>query len=77
MTQPQTLNATMALALNMINSIFPDLPATCRQNAISNSKIEKGDATWAYHKCILGWDINTLAYTIHPPMHHYMNYVIS
>ena len=37
---------------------------------ISESKIQKGDATWAPSKIILGWLIDTVQQTIQLPAHH-------
>jgi hypothetical protein len=40
-----------------------------RQEPASLKKVLKGDATWAIRKIVLGWQLDTLAMTIHLPAH--------
>ena len=37
---------------------------------ISEATLKKGDAFQSTQKCILGWDIDSLAHTISLPLHH-------
>ena len=47
----------------------PDAADPPRNEAISLSKLEKGDGAWATRKTILGWILDTLRQTLELPPH--------
>ena len=47
----------------------PDVADTQRNEAISLSKLEKGDGAWTTRKTILGWTLDTLRQTLELPPH--------
>ena len=60
------------LLLHTVDRLFrPNHPSDdpSRKEPISRSKIDKGDATWATTKIILGWLIDTVSQTIQLPHH--------
>jgi hypothetical protein len=60
---------TLNTLLHTIDRVFDGAPhPTCRQ-AISKSKLEKGDATFATVKRILGWDVDTHKMQLSLPLH--------
>jgi hypothetical protein len=63
------LKDTLRSALHNIQHIFHDSKDSPRRAVISQSKLSKGDASWATQKCILGWDINMVTNTLHLPLH--------
>jgi hypothetical protein len=67
--QQRHLTRTMRSALHAISTVFRDDPNSPRRPVISASKLQKGDASWATNKRILGWDINTEQLTIALPAH--------
>jgi hypothetical protein len=66
--QPRHLT-TMHNLLRAVHSVFRDPPNSPRRVVVSQSKVDKGDATLSTMKRILGWDINTHTMTIHLPPH--------
>jgi hypothetical protein len=60
---------TLDTLLHHIRLVFQDPPDTVRRPVVSESKVQKGDATFSPTKCILGWDVNTDTMTIHLPVH--------
>jgi hypothetical protein len=71
MVLAQTLvyTTTMQSLLHHINSVFVDVDNCPRKAVISQSKIDKGDATFSTRKCLLGWDVNTEHMNISLPEH--------
>jgi hypothetical protein len=67
--QRHQITRTMRSALHAISTVFIDNPNAPRRNVISDSKLLKGDASWATKKRILGWDIDTERLTIALPAH--------
>jgi len=67
--QQRRLTRTMRSALHAISTVFRDDPNSPRRPVISATKLQKGDASWATNKRILGWDINTERLTIALPAH--------
>ena len=67
--QRPRLDDTLRSALHNIQRIFCDSTDSPRRAIISQSKLSKGDASWATHKRVLGWDINTVTQTLHLPSH--------
>jgi hypothetical protein len=55
--------------LHSIDTIFLDSPHTPRRQLISQSKLDKGDATWSTTKRILGWDVDSSTMTLRLPTH--------
>ena len=59
-------------ALHSIDAVVrprtPDDPPH-RKEPASVKKMLKGDAAWATHKRILGWDVDTVHETLHLPPH--------
>jgi hypothetical protein len=55
--------------LHHIHSVIQYPPDTVRRPVVSESKVQKGDATFGTTKRILGWDVNTHTMTIHLPTH--------
>ena len=47
----------------------PDVADTKRNEAISLSKLEKGDGAWTTRKTVLGWILDTLRQTLELPAH--------
>jgi hypothetical protein len=69
LAQPPVLERTLNTVLQNIDAIFKDPPySPCRQ-IISQSKLDKGDATWSTKKRLLGWDIDTESMTLTIPAH--------
>jgi hypothetical protein len=66
-TQYRTLNTV----LHNIDAVFADPPQSPRRQVISQSKIDKGDATWSSVKRLLGWDINSETMTLKIPKHRH------
>jgi hypothetical protein len=62
-------SATMQNLLHHLHTIFRDDAASPRRHIVSQSKVDKGDATFATVKRILGWDIDTVRMTLHLPPH--------
>lgn len=59
-------------ALHSIDQVFRPLAASnrpSRKAPISVKKLRQGDACWATHKTVLGWDFNTIAGTLTLPPH--------
>jgi len=65
--EPSALN-TM---LHAIDSVFDNTPHPHRRQAISQSKLDKGDATFSTTKRILGWDIDTHFMHLSLPAHRH------
>lgn len=61
---------TMNNLLHHMHSVFQDHLKTNHQAVMSDSKVQKGDATFSTTKCILGWIINMHRLEIHLPTHH-------
>jgi hypothetical protein len=61
--------ATLENLLHHLNTVFRDVPQSPRKSVVSQSKVEKGDATLSTQKRILGWDVNTESMTVHLPSH--------
>lgn len=55
--------------LHSIDTIFLDSPHTPQRQLISQSKLDKGDATWSTTKRILGWDVDSSTMTLRLPTH--------
>jgi len=55
--------------LNALDTVFHDPTPTNRRQLVSASKLDKGDATFATQKRILGWDIDTHVMTLSLPSH--------
>jgi len=55
--------------LSAINQVFRDPASSPRKAIVSQSKVDKGDATFSTMKRLLGWDINSAALTVHLPCH--------
>jgi hypothetical protein len=67
--QPPRHLTTMNTLLQAVHSVFCDSSDSPRRVVVSQSKVEKGDATLSTTKRILGWDIDTRTMTIHLPPH--------
>jgi hypothetical protein len=68
--QPPRHTHTLRSLLHSVDSIFYNSPtSTCRRAVISQSKIDKGDATWSTTKLLLGWLIDTASMTLMLPSH--------
>jgi hypothetical protein len=65
---PQHL-AAMHNLLHHLHTIFRDDAASPRHQIVSQSKVNKGDATFSTVKRILSWDIDTARMTLHLPPH--------
>jgi hypothetical protein len=61
--------ATMQNLLHHLHTIFRDDDTSPWRHIVSQSKVDKGDATFATSKRILGWDIDTVTMTLHLPPH--------
>ncbi len=61
--------ATMNTLLHQLSTIFYDPEDSPRRPTVSQSKVSKGDATFATCKRILGWDVDSAALTLHLPPH--------
>jgi hypothetical protein len=59
----------MPHVLQCISAIFQDDADSPRRQVISQSKLDKGDATWSTTKRFLGWDIDTHTMTLRLPPH--------
>jgi len=59
----------MNTLLNSLDKVFHDPAPTNRRQIVSASKLNKGDATFATQKRILGWDIDTHFMTLSLPTH--------
>jgi len=59
----------MDTLLHHLHSIFRDPLGSPRRAVISESKVNKGEATFETRKTILGWDLNTQTMTMHLPPH--------
>jgi hypothetical protein len=55
--------------LHCIDQVFRDDESSPRRQIISQSKLDKGDATWSTARRILGWDLDTATMTIRLPDH--------
>ena len=70
---PRLRERVRSTLFHSIDQIFRPLDAsdatTFRRDPISISKLNKGDATWATRKCLLGWVIDTVRETIELPEH--------
>jgi len=55
--------------LQAVHSVFCDSPDSPRRVVVSQSKVDKGDATLSTTKRVLGWDIDTKTMTIQLPPH--------
>jgi len=68
LAQPPLLQNTLHHTLHGILQVFRDQPLptdpAARRHIISQSKIERGDATWGTEKVILGWLLNSAAGTL-------------
>jgi len=60
---------TIDTLFHMIEAVFQDVPDSPRRQIISQSKLDKGDASFSVEKRILGWDFNTYTMTITLPPH--------
>jgi hypothetical protein len=61
---------TMRSLLHSVDAIFYNTPhSATRRAVISQSKIDKGEATWSTQKTLLGWHIDTAAMTLTLPPH--------
>ena len=72
MVQTKTLAAKVQrITLNVISSIFRsnDTTDNNHKERISESKVCKGDVTWATSKIILGWLVDTVHQNIQLPTH--------
>ncbi len=70
LAQPPSHSHTLRSLLHSVDAIFYDSPDTTLQRpVISQSKIQKGDATWSTQKTLLGWLIDTAAMTLTLPRH--------
>jgi hypothetical protein len=67
--QPPLHTYTMRSLLHSVDAIFYDPPSSTRRAVISQSKIEKGDASWSTQKTLLGWQIDTATMTVTLPPH--------
>ena len=64
----------MRATLTAIDQVLRHLSAADpphRKEPASTKKMLKGDASWATHKRILGWDIDSEALTLHLPPHRH------
>jgi hypothetical protein len=52
-----------------LDSIFRDKNESLRRTIVSDSKVLKGDTTFATTKRILGWDLDTASMEIRLPQH--------
>jgi hypothetical protein len=55
--------------LSAINRVFCDPATSPRKAIVSQSKVEKGDATFSTTKRLLGWDIDSASLTLNLPSH--------
>jgi hypothetical protein len=67
MAQPPLHLPAMNRLLHTIDSVFQDDIVTNRGQIVSQSKLQKGDATFSSTKRILGWDLDTSTMTLHLP----------
>ena len=70
-TEPQRTRV-LRTALHAIDDVFRPLSPTdpaARKEPASVKKMLKGDACWSTQKRMLGWDIDTVASTLHLPPH--------
>jgi hypothetical protein len=70
LAQPPNHIDMMRSLLHSIDALLFDTPAhTTRRTVLSQSKIDKGDATWSTKKMLLGWEVDTAAMTMTLPSH--------
>jgi hypothetical protein len=60
---------TLDNLLHHLNTVFTHDPSHPRKAVVSESKVQKGDATFETHKRILGWDVDTSTMELHLPVH--------
>jgi len=68
-TQQPRHMTTLNRLLQAVHTVFSDPPHSPRRLVVSQSKVDKGEATLSTKKRILGWDIDTHTMTIHLPPH--------
>jgi len=55
--------------LHHLHPTFQDSENSPRQQVVSQSKVDKGDAWFSTHKRILGWKVDSQTMTLHLPQH--------
>jgi hypothetical protein len=69
MAQPPLHTHSMNILLHTIDMVFDSTPHPTRRQAISESKLAKGDASFSTTKRILGWDVDTYRMHLSLPSH--------